>query len=923
MKLRKIGYSLGFVASLVLVAGCTRESPEAMLASAKVLLERNDTRAAIVQLKSALQGNAGLAEARLLLAKSLLATGDVQGALIEVRKAQELGYPEEKTIPVLAESLLQQSNASKVVADYSKTQLPDPKEMAALQATLAMAFSDLGQGAESDARLALALKADPNGAYPRLVQAKLLTIKGQYAGALEVLSGFASGRQADTEALLLKARILQSSGASPKDVLAAYAEVFKRDPMNRQAHVGMIYLHLAQKDIAAAKASLGSLQKLYPKHPETLYFAVLLAFEGKDLKQANELMQQLLKLVPDDPRVLHLAGAIEFQTGGLLRAETYLAKALRLAPDFSSARLLLAQVHLRQGDGAKVLHVLQPALAAPELAPGVAAAAGEAYLLLGEHRRAEEYFEKAFQTDPSDQRSRTALALSKVKRGAEAQGIEELKTIAATDKGYSADLALISVYSRKKDYESAAAAITAFQAKSPQSGMAGILRARLELLRGRRDAARSAFESAIQVEPTNSLAVFALVSMDLQDKRDDAAMARLEALIKQDPSNLTAKLSLLDLQSRKGLAKDKMIERLLELVRQHPAEAAPRKALMALRIERKELKLALQVAQDGVAAAPRNPEMFEMLGQVQVLLGERLQAISAFNSMAALQPNSPNAHMRLAAVQAEMRDTDAAIQSLKRALEVRPDLVQAQVALAKQELLANRPVEARALVRGLQRQHPEDPKGYLLAGDLEASAKNWPEAAKAYRLGLERAANTELAVKLYRSLVNASQADEAAKVERQWLAAHPNDADFINALADDALTKMRVNDALPRYLQVLKLKPDNAPVANNIAWLLLRAKKPGALEYAERAVKLEPTQATFWDTLAEVLAAEGKLDKALEAQNKAVNLAPSIHTHRLHLAKYLLLAGDKPRAKKELRTLLELGDKFPGQREVKALLAET
>ncbi|MCU7369794.1 hypothetical protein PEC18_02655 [Paucibacter sp. O1-1] len=128
--------------------------------------------------------------------------------------------------------------------------------------------------------------------------------------------------------------------------------------------------------------------------------------------------------------------------------------------------------------------------------------------------------------------------------------------------------------------------------------------------------------------------------------------------------------------------------------------------------------------------------------------------------------------------------------------------------------------------------------------------------------------------------------------------------------------------ALAFYQEVLKLQPDNPAANNNVAWLLKMAKKPGALAYAEKANRLRPNQPPFMDTLAEIHADAGQFDKALEVQQQAVKLAPEVHLHRLHLARYYLRAGQKSAAQEELKKLAELGDKFAQHDEVKKLQAE-
>jgi predicted Zn-dependent protease len=75
------------------------------------------------------------------------------------------------------------------------------------------------------------------------------------------------------------------------------------------------------------------------------------------------------------------------------------------------------------------------------------------------------------------------------------------------------------------------------------------------------------------------------------------------------------------------------------------------------------------------------------------------------------------------------------------------------------------------------------------------------------------------------------------------------------------------------------------------------------------------------DTLALALAAEKRIDQAMELQKKALALAPDNDILRLTLARLYLQAGQKPQARELLESLAKIGDKFSEQAAVKTLLA--
>ena len=111
--------------SLLLVA-CS-DSPDALVSSAKDYLAKNDSKAAVIQIKNALQKNPNLPEARYLLGVALLEGGDPVGAETELRKAMELKHPQDLVLPKLAQALLAQGQGKKLIDEWAKVELGDPE----------------------------------------------------------------------------------------------------------------------------------------------------------------------------------------------------------------------------------------------------------------------------------------------------------------------------------------------------------------------------------------------------------------------------------------------------------------------------------------------------------------------------------------------------------------------------------------------------------------------------------------------------------------------------------------------------------------------------------------------------------------------------------------------------------------------------
>ena len=350
-----------------------------------------------------------------------------------------------------------------------------------------------------------------------------------------------------------------------------------------------------------------------------------------------------------------------------------------------------------------------------------------------------------------------------------------------------------------------------------------------------------------------------------------------------------------------------------------PRDAVPRLLLIELLLRNKDNKQALAAAQNAVTALPNSPELLAALGRVQQASGDVNQAIATYSKLIALQPLSPQPHIRLAEAQVASKNIGSRAKLAKGAGD--------QAGLPGSSAWADHACDRRqALCRsrqvgsGVQELHPKESVGYAMEGDIAAAQKNWDAAAVAYRSGLQRAASTALAIKLNSVLLASGKTSESDRFAAAWLKDHPKDQAFRSHLGDLALARKDYEAAEKTYLSVLEIQPNNAIALNNLAWVAGHMKKEGAIAYAEKANQIAPNQSAFMDTWATLLADRKEFAKAIDLQQKALELQPSNASLRLNLARIYVKSGDNVRAKAELDALAKLGEKFSGQPEVSAML---
>lgn len=922
---RSMRQALAIAIFCSLVAGCG-ESPEALLASAKQYLSKQDNKAAVIQLRNALQKNPDIAEARFLLGKALLESGDAPGAEKELRAAASLQYPDEQVVPPWARSLVLIGDNKKVVDDLAKVDIAAPQGKAELLTSVGQAQLALGNVEAARVAFAGALTAQPKYVPAHLGQARVWAQARDLGQASTAVDAALAVAPNDPEALQFKGDILVAQ-KQLEPGLAAYQKAVAAKPDFLAGHTAIVSLLLQQRKVDDATKQLNAMQQVSPGHPQTLYLQALIAYLKKDFPAAREAILQQLRAAPDNLRGLLLAGAIELELKSYSQSEMYVLKVLDHLPQQRLARRTLVMSQLRSGQPGKALESLKPVLNNIGNDPNMLSLAGEVFIMNGQPAQAAEFFAKAAAISPDNPTMRTSLALSRVAAGDSDKAFHDLEDAAVADSSIRADLALIASNMQRREYEKAMKAIAALEKKQPGTPLPDSLRGSVSIAKRDFGSARRYFDRALAIDPLYFPAAASLAELDLAEGENDAARKRYEAILAKDPKHMQALVSLAAIRARtaspaggqpRSAPDAEAVALINKAIAANPTEVAPRLALIGYLVTSNDAKGGARAAQDAVAAFPERPEILDAAGRAYQADGDTFQALKMYEKLASLQRGSPQPYMRMAEIQLAAKNKDEALTSLRKALDIKPDAVDAQRGIIALEMDAGRVSEALAVARSVQKQRPKESIGYLFEGDINATQKKWSEAVAVYRTGLEKVGSTDLATRLQTALA-AGNASEADRFAGTWLKDHPQDNAFRLHLAEQAAGKKDYAGAAQQYRKLLDAQPNNAAMLNNLAWAEGQLKNPKAVEHAETANKLAPNQPAIMDTLGVLLVDSGNTTRGLELLQKASAMAPNAASIRLNLAKALIKTGQKDAARKELDELAKLGDRFPGQSEVAQL----
>jgi putative PEP-CTERM system TPR-repeat lipoprotein len=918
----KLKLTAALVSGVVLLGGlsaCGRdESTATLLAEAKQYQQKGDQKAALIQLKNAVAKSPEDGAARLQLGTLYLDMGDAVSADKEIRKAASLGIGADQTTPLLARALHAQGQFQKLLDEIKPEQAKSSAPLLALRGDAALA---LGDAAKSREAYEQALAVNPNSGDAMLGLARHAMIQKDNEGAHRQLAQAEAKDGKNADVFMFKGALLRAEG-KPDQALTAFDQALALQPGHRSAHIEKAYILIAQGKFDAAKTEVDAARKATPGNLIVTYTQAMLDFSQGKHAAAFENLQKVLRVAPEHMPTILLSGAVELNMGSLQQAEQHLRKYLEANPNNVYARKLLAQVLLKNAQPADAATALAPALKEPTQDAQLLALAGESYMQSRDFNKATGYFEKASALAPQAASIRTSLGLSKLGQGDRDQAVSELERATTLDpKSLAAGMALVQTELGLKHYDKALAAVQKLEQQQPSSAQVQNLKGGVYLGKGDAAAARASFEKAVALEPTFIAPVANLAQLDLQQKQPDAARKRFQAVLDKDTKNIEAMNALAAIELSQGRP-EQATTWLEKASADHPDAVSPALKLGAHYLRIKQPQKALALVRKHQAANPANPDLLDLLGQSQLANNDQAGALESYSKLVNVLPKSPLAQVRLAAVHMLMKNLPAAEDDLKRAVNLDPNFMQARVAQVELAMRRNKPDEAIAIARQIQKQNDKATIGYMLEGDLQITKKQPVLALAAYEKAYAIAKTPDLLLKTAELQKRTGKANEAERRLAQWTRDNPTEPMVPLYLAEIDMAKKQYKPAADRLEAVIKNQPKNAYALNNLAWAYQQLNDPRALPTAELAAQLAGDNPAIMDTLGWILVQQGKVDRAVPLLRKALAGAPQSAEIRYHLAAALAKSGDKANARKELEQALASTAPFSQRDEANALLKQ-
>jgi len=920
--------SLALCAALLLPAAPTHAADDASALYEKALTasRKKETSTAIIHLKNAVQKDPSYLAAYVLLGEIYLDAPDPVSAEKELLRAEQLGADKALTSVPLGKAYLAQEKFDLVIQNIQARGYNAQKtsEIEVLRGHAYMQLKQLDRALDSfDA----AARADPSNVLATVGRATLFLRRGDIANATKEAVKATDNAPRNAESWHIKASIEHATGRL-SEAVTDYGRAIELEPKHLAARVARAGVLMDLGKTEAAAQDVEFLRTESPLDPRAIYLqAVLQALTGKDetsrktLAEAQGIIEKLQpEFVEKHGPTLLLAGLVNYSQGNQEKALTYLSKYVTQNPGQTGARRLLGSLLVEKGDAKEAIRILDPVLKSSPNDYRLLTLMGTAHMKARMHVQAADYFDRAATLSRDAPEVTVQRALNKLGAGHDDDAVADLASVFER-KGNAerAGILLATLHMKQGNYGAAIKVTDKLHKAEPDNLTAHNLLAAAQLSAGNLKESRANFEQILKKDPLFTTAKINLAKLETMEGNPAGAKRRLEALLKEDPKNVYALTEL----GRVAQAQNQPTEAVAWFEKARAIDNRFIPALLALvdaYIALGKPQDALKVAQQAETAAPDNPQVAMAVGRAYIATNRKNEARAALTRLSTNAGAQTKLLFELARLQVAADDTTGATWSLRKAIDSDPKFVPAYVGLIEIENGAgHRDAAVEALAR-LRARHPNNPVATRLQGDLFMSDRQYAKAAESYRASATGKDAAVAAQRLFQAYWANGERNQAIQWQAGWVKEHPKDIDARAALAEGYMRLGDYGSAKGHYEIIVKARPNDALILNNLANVYAKLGDKRAMEVAEQTLKLAPDSPAVTDTYGWLLVKAGQAEKALPHLRNAHSRASSDPEIRYHIGAALAKLGRSDEAITELELALKGNASFEGAEDAKSLV---
>ncbi len=871
--------------------------------------ERQDLEGAAVQLRNSLQQDKSNLAAHLLLGRVLLAANQPKAAEASLEEALRQGVSGVEVFPLLGQVYLRVGEPQKLLETVQLKE-GSPQVRAEIAQLRGAAHAMRGANTAALAEFAQAKQLAPRAAGPWVAEVPLLLRSGDVSAALASATKATELDPNNAQGWQQLASVQLAQGLTQR-AQQSLDRALVLQPKLVDALVAKAGLLLSQNRRVDARRLLEQMKAEKVRDPRAALMRAFLAEEDgrpelarQEQVEASELVDAMPAAVRAQNDAALVAGAMAHRAlGNRERTREYLDTLLARNPKHLSARLTSAELWLEDRQPNRAASLLEGVLRDAPMDPQALMLMGRTHLARRQYDLATDMFDRALRAGGGAAAQRE-LGMAQVGSNQGRAALASLeKAYAQNPADLRSGIELAVLYARLGNRARALQVADAVVARDPRNpallNFLGNIKGRL----GDNAGLRKAYEQALVLDPAYRPVLLNLTQLDMDEGLFEPARKRLAELLRKDAADVEA-LNLagqLEARARRPEQAEQFWQRANGAQSKDPR---PGLSLADLKLAQRKPAEALEITR---SLAARFPEAVPVLqSHARVLLANQQAAAARTTLLDAsrLAGFDPVALVGTARLQIAADDLGGAAASVRKALQARPT---DQDSLVFQVELAARRGDAAgvdAALRALNQYHAGQVAALLTGGHVAMSRRQTAQALANYRAAFDKEPGARTALPLVQAHLAANQPAQALALMRDVVKRFPSDPLSLRSLAELQLAQGQLGDARQSFARLVELRPDDAEQWMTFARIQAELKEPAALATAEKAMRLEPSNAGLMAAYGVMLASRGDSARGLRMLQDARLRDPGNSWIRVQLATALQAAGQTASARDELRAAL-------------------
>lgn len=892
---------------LLLLAGSVSgaSTPGEYMDDARAYMENGETRAAIIQLKNALQKEPDNVDARSMLAELYLLENEGVAAESEFEKLISLTGDRGAWLSGLGHSYLVQERFIAVVDEIAVEDGFTDRTNAEIRSIRGAAYLGLGRKEEAKTEFDAALSMVAGYPRAKVGLARIALNERDLDEARTLVREALDMAPHSVEAHAVAGAVAHSTGLLG-EAMSHFEAVLARAPKHREARVGRAAVHIDKGELSRAAQELGRILEEAPGDTKANYLLGVVYLESGDLGKALTAAQKVLQEYPRHAPTHLLLGQIQFRRGNLSEAARYMEGYLLGREGDVSAAKLLAAIYVKQRKPWRAITVLSDEGQARFADAQALDLLGIAHIRNGNYALGLEYLERAGSGETPARQMRLPLGMGYIASGQVEQVIQNLGTVSDDDVDHERNTVMLALaYLQKRDYERVVEISKELLESGPSKALAHNLMGTAYLGAQEEEKARLQFNKALTENPDFYPAELNIAALDLRSGDLDNAEKHYKAVLSREKTHIGAMVSLARVKELQG-EREEALNILEEAQALRPGAIRPGLVLADYYHKAGNPTRAYSIIRELARYQSENPLVLSRKGQLETELSLYKSAEDTFHKLVAIQPEGISGHIRLARVLAAREKYNAARDRLSEVLKREPGNIDALVNMAGIQIKLREYESALETAEKLRKINEGSAIGYELSGDIYAVRGEEAQAIRYLSRAYDREPTRSRALKLHRIYLDAGSKDEAVAALNRWTTQHPEDIKTRIILAVAYHRLGRYTEAAKEYEEILELQPRNATVVNNLAWIYHEKGDDRALAFAQRAYELAPERPDIADTLGWILVENGEESKGLHLLTEAALYAPSEPDIQYHMAMAYYELGNYKKAKRAAESAITL-----------------